>query len=198
MDVPIIYTKGFVKEPEKVFDRLWNELDWLDVAGPRIEYYTNDHPVPYTYGSGNGVRTYMPQPMHPIIQSLRDELHSLTGFDFNACFLNGYRTGKDQLGWHSDDSPELDDKAPIAIISIGLSKKSEREIMWRPKLNLLIDKSEALEVQRASVSKTLLENGSLCLMLPGMQDTHDHRIPKSSIVDSDPRISFTFRNYIYG
>ena len=41
-----------------------------------------------------------------------------------------------------------------------------------------------------------LEHGSLCLMHPGMQDTHFHRIPKSPIQAAKPRISLTFRGLV--
>ena len=104
------------------------------------------------------------------------------GYEFDVCFLNGYENGRDHLGWHADDSPEMDDARPIAIVSLG----AEREIWFRD-----IRSYET----GINPEKLLLGNGSLCLMQPGMQDTHQHRIPKSPRHDCGPRISFTFRGY---
>lgn len=115
-----------------------------------------------------------------MIRSLRDQLEQLTKVKYEVCFLNGYRDGKDQLGWHADDSPEMDDARPIGIISLG----AEREIWFRAN-------------ESKDVTKLKLENGSLCLMNPGMQDTHQHRIPKSSLMTCGPRISLTFRGYVH-
>ena len=46
--------------------------------------------------------------------------------------------------------------------------------------------------ERTFTEKLKLENCSGLLMTAGMQDTHDHRIPKSGF-KCGPRISFTFR-----
>jgi alkylated DNA repair dioxygenase AlkB len=213
---PITYVPNFVQSHEEYFNRLWNELAWIDVAGPRLEYYINDFPVPYTYGKGNGQRSYDPQPMHEVIAAMRADLEKLTGSKFEVCFLNGYRDGSDQLGWHEDDSPEMDDERPIAIISLG----AKREIYFRttpgrrcpdclgkvgmqhgPDCNReaemeIIDDHCQTYLFQETVEKVWLESGSLCLMQPGMQDTHQHRIPKASTHNCGPRISLTFRGYV--
>jgi len=175
MNAPISYYRNFVEEPDKVFHTLWNELDWLRVA-PRREYYCHDLNKPYTYGSGPGERTYEAQHYHPTLLALRDKLQDLAGAPFEVLFLNGYENERDHLGWHHDTS---DDKRPIAIISLG----AEREIWFSRK-------DEVQDASKRTVVK--LEHGSLCLMLPGMQQTHVHRIPKASF-KCGPRISLTFR-----
>lgn len=158
---------------------LWLGLDWKAVAGNRLEYYCNDFDKTYTYGQKDYARVYEVQPYHPMITYLRDLLEQHTKQKFEVCFLNCYRDGKDQLGWHADDSPEMDDERPIGIISLG----AEREIWFRQNTG-------------GEPAKLLLENGSLCLMQPGMQDTHQHRIPKSHLAVCGPRISLTFRGYV--
>ena len=181
MNVPIEYIPNFVPNPGLVFDRLWMELGWVQRdQTPRLEYYCNDSGLPYTYGRGAGVRTYHAQPYHPLILEIRIDLQMLTGTVFEVCFLNGYRDGSDQLGWHADDSPEMDDARPIAIVSFG----AKREIYFRPQNDKL------------AVEKLWLESGSLCLMKAGMQDTHFHRIPKSSVNNCGPRLSLTFRGLV--
>lgn len=181
-NTPVKYHGDFVDNPTEVFDRLWAELEWVQRGNtPRLEYYCNVNGTPYTYGRGEGQKTYEAQPEHSLIKEIRDKLTLTTGYAYEVCFLNGYRDGKDQLGWHADDSPEMDDERPIAIVSLG----ARREIYFRPQNDKL------------SVEKLWLDNGSMCLMLPGMQDTHFHRIPKSSIMDCGPRISLTYRGLVF-
>jgi len=179
MEIPITYIKNFVPEPEKVLVSLRDNLEWERRAdAPRSEYYCNDFNEPYIYGRGAGRRTYLVRPYHPDILAIRKLLEEQAKCKFEVCFLNRYLNQKDQLGWHSDDSPEMDDARPIATISLGV----EREIWFRPK-------------ESQEITKLKLENGSLCLMHPGMQDTHQHRIPKASFQCGE-RISLTFRGYV--
>lgn len=180
LNPPIRYISDFIPLPHLAFAELWAGLAWRSIAGNRLEYYCNDFDRPYTYGQKEYARTYEPQPYHPLITMMREQLEDLTGHKFEVCFLNGYRDGKDQLGWHADDSPEMDDARPIGIISLG----AEREIWFRG------------NDRKDDVAKLKLASGSLCLMDPGMQDTHQHRIPKSPVQNCPPRISLTFRGYV--
>lgn len=176
----VLYLSDFLIDPDAVFRELWNNLDWeRRGATPRREYYTNLVDVPYMYGRGRGIRKYMPKPIHPEIAGIRRELSKLTGDHYEVCFLNGYQDQRDHLGWHADDSPEMDDLRSIAIISLGV----EREIWFRPQ-----DDKEA-------VTKVKLAHGSLCLMPPKFQCSHYHRIPKASF-ECGERISLTYRGYV--
>lgn len=177
---PIHYLPAYIPDADNAFQRLWNELAWLDVAGPRIEYYINDHAVPYTYGKGAGERVYQPQPAHPVVTEIRKVVEALTGATLDVCFLNGYRDGSDQLGWHADDSPEMDPARPIVIVSLG----AKREIYFRA------------QYPGSFTEKVWLENGSVCVMPAGMQQAYYHRIPKASYAPCGPRISLTFRGYV--
>lgn len=180
MEAPIEYIPGFVADPDRVFAALQRDLEWerRDTV-PRCEYYCNDLPKPYTYGVGRGEREYMPRPYHADILAIRKAIEERTKSVFEVCFLNRYLNQSDQLGWHADDSPEMDDTRPIAIVSFGV----EREIWFRP-----VSKD-------GTVHKLKLGHGSLCLMAPGMQDTWQHRIPKASFMCGE-RISLTFRGYV--
>ncbi len=180
--VPVKYAHDWVAEPDEAFAILWNELDWVRHPGvPRREYYVNTLGVDYTYGQKEFARTYRSQPMDWLIQCLLEDLETETGTKFEAIFLNGYDDEKDQLGWHSDNSPEMDDSRPIAIVSLG----AEREIWFR---NWNAD-------PEITVTRLKLGHGSLCLMEAGMQDTHQHRIPKGDRPHG-PRLSLTFRGYV--
>lgn len=190
MNAPITYVPQFIskEKADELFKALWNELAWVrHDKVPRREYYANEINVPYTYGTPPHDRTYEPQPWNANLLYIKSWLETYMFVEraeltrFEVCFLNGYEDQSDQLGWHSDDSPEMDDDRPIAIISLGV----EREIYFRESTN----KSNIQGIQ-----KVKLEHGSLCIMLPGMQDTHQHRIPKASFMCGE-RISLTFRGY---
>lgn len=181
-DLPVSYTPNWVSDPIKVFEELLN-LDWEQRDAPRAEYYCSDLLMPYTYGSGRGTRTYESRPKPTCVGAMQAQLKALTGFDFEVCFLNRYDTAHHQLGWHSDNSPEMDDLRPIAVVSLG----AERELWVRP---------NPVSLQPPPpIKKFLLGNGSLFLMAPGMQDTHQHRIPKADR-EVGCRASLTFRGYV--
>jgi len=184
MDIPILYVPNFITEPDKVFSALQNNLQWERRGStPRSEYYINSlGNIPYTYGQGAGRRQYLPGPTIPEIEKIKEALEALMTGTMDVCFLNRYLNQADQLGWHADDSPEMDDTKHIAIVSLGV----EREIWFRP-----IPKYEEPE----KITKLKLEHGSLCLMGAGMQDTHQHRIPKAGFLCGE-RISLTFRGYV--
>ncbi len=204
---PVTYVPKFVSDPDKAFAALRDDLDWEHRDAPRREYYCNDIPKPYVYGRGKGKRLYMPRPYHPVIMEIRRALESHAGATFEVCFLNRYLNQSDHLGWHADDSPEMDDARPIASISLGV----EREIWFRPKPPALVEVGEDRRTEEERrwhervttkrreeaplVEKLKLGHGSLCLMAPGMQDIWQHQIPKSSCQCGE-RISLTFRGYV--
>ena len=212
MKSPIEYKSDFLSDADYLADILWEELEWLRIeTTPRYEYYHALNGADYTYGSGRGVRTYKSQPLHNKIEAIWRLAENAANTKFDVVFLNGYKDQSDQLGWHADDSPEMDDNRPIAIVSLG----AEREIWFRekplnngdctscngsghydsngsPKCGACDGTGKrALPV----IEKLLLGNGSLCLMQPGMQDTHQHRIPKAGKVVGK-RISLTFRGVV--
>jgi len=154
-------------------------LDWVRRDGtPRSEYYCNDIKKPYTYGRGAGQRTYEVQPWTNGLLLLKENLEDLVDCKFEVCFLNRYHDQSDQLGWHADDSPEMDDARPIATMSFG----AEREIWFAP------------QGDKTDIDKLKLGHGSVALMAAGMQNTHFHRIPKAGFVCGE-RVSLTFRGY---
>jgi alkylated DNA repair dioxygenase AlkB len=154
------------------------DLDWMRVGDtPRDEYFVSKHSDSYTYGAGAGRRTYDPMPWTVQLNLLHRVAESEARCKFDYIFLNHYRDGKDQLGWHADDSPEMDDSRPILIMSFG----QEREIWFR-------ENASPGDIYRAS-----MPDGSMLVMPPGMQDTHQHRIPKSHLHECGPRVSLTFR-----
>lgn len=183
MDAPIAYYPEFVAGTGQAFyDCLSKELDWVKTPNlPREEYYVNDFLAPYTYGRGENARTYQPQPWHPTIRGLQEALDRFLGVQFDTCFLSHYPDFDDHLGWHADDSPEMDPDRPIAVVSVGAT----RPIWFKPKT--APKGFEPVQLR--------LCGGSLLVMEAGMQRDWYHRIPKSSDQRCGPRISLTFRGF---
>lgn len=179
-DLPITIMRSQWADPDAVFAQL-NKLDFIRVGTtPRDEYFVSDVGEPYTYGSGDFARTYQPQPWAQVLRDLQvlAQIQSQTD-TLDLCFLNRYHNGRDHLGWHADDSPEMDDERPIVIMSFGAS----REIQFRPNSN------------PKDVTTVVMRHGDTIIMGAGMQDTHQHRIPKSGDQRLGPRISLTWRGY---
>lgn len=185
----VAYFSGFVAEPDVWFDTLWHDLSWeRRPDAPRREYWTTLRNRPYTYGRGMGIRTYAPQPDHPLIIEGRNRIEREHGFRLEGCFLNGYETSRDWLGWHSDDDPGIDHTKPIAIITVGQS----RAIQFRKVIEPFGADSKGMYGDPETL---MLESGSLCLMDAGMQFTHQHRIPKAG-TSVKPRVSLTYRGLV--
>jgi alkylated DNA repair dioxygenase AlkB len=79
------------------------------------------------------------------------------------------------MGWHSDDEKELNNSAPIASVSLG----ARRKFAFRHK-------------QDKTTSSLFLENGSLLIMHPPIQEHWQHALLKTKIAIG-PRINLTFR-----
>lgn len=157
-------------------------LDWLQATETRKEYFMSDISREYAYGSGDGIRTYKSKEYHPVVKNIQRYLNDIIpNCNFNVCFLNRYENERNHLGWHSDNSPELDQTNPIAVVSLGC----DREIWWKP----IGEKGEIPQKQRQ-----LLEHGSLFIMWAGFQDLFVHKIPKNSS-PCGCRISLTFRKW---
>lgn len=176
-------------------DRLLSEVPWEQRTTTRSEcFMAPGPPYPYTYGQGRGVRTYTSIPMSDLIADImgavnewlaqRDVAHGLLGWGpMTGCFLNRYDHDRQHLGWHADNFVGMDHTRCVAVVSFG----EPREIWWRPN-------PEPGKLVAFPVQSQLLANGSLFLMPPGMQHTHEHRIPKGSR-SMGPRVSLTFRAF---
>lgn len=176
MNAPVIYSKDRFSYLVDAFDVYWNDLPWENRGAPRKEaFLSKNAPVDYTYGSGTHFRTYTSKDIPEFMEAFWADAEAFAGCKFELCFCNGYENERNHLGWHADDSDSIDDSRPILVVSIG----AEREIWFRDREQTFVDKLR-------------LENGSGLLMGAGMQDTHDHRIPKADR-KCGPRISFTFR-----
>lgn len=169
------------KYTDNLYDILLNEVNWVNRDAPRDECFMSNVPLEYTYGSGGFSRTYNSVDMHPKVLELMAKLNSEFGTDYNVCFLNYYKSDKEHLGWHSDDSPEMDKDHPIAVISFGAER-----FIWCKEMNF--------KGNIPDEDKYLLEVGSLFIMPTGFQEVNLHKIPKHDR-PCGGRISLTFRRY---
>ena len=173
-----IYEKSYITE--SLYDKLIGEVPWVNRNAPRDECFMALEDLEYTYGE-KIARTYTSVPMNDVVMSMMEKLNEDYNGLYNICFLNYYKSEKEYLGWHADDSPEMDPAHPIAVISFG----AERYI-WTKKMG---EKGVVPDEDRY-----LLENGSLFIMPAGFQEGNLHRIPKHDR-PCGGRVSLTFRSY---
>ena len=174
--------QGWLSQPRcgVIQPQLEQQLNWAQdsimmfgkaVKIPRQQVWMGEAHCQYRY-SGT---TFMPQPWHPLVKQLAEEVSCFTGHRFNCVLLNMYRDGQQHMGWHADNEPELGLDPVIASVSFGYSRKFElkhRSQAWQLALDL--------------------PAGSLLLMSGGCQQHWLHRLPKQSRVKQS-RVNLTFR-----
>jgi alkylated DNA repair dioxygenase AlkB len=109
------------------------------------------------------------------VLNLRNRLHSELKVRFNGCLMNLYHDGKEYMGWHSDNEPDICTGSTIAAISLG----AKRTFSFKHKTT-----KETISLE--------LEHGSLLLMCGTIQENWLHALPKRKRV-TNPRINLTFR-----
>ena len=161
--------------------RLRDELPWTVhrirmfgrwVDSPRLSCWMGDADARYRYSGA----LFEPEPWHPAIRALLPALERACGARFNSVLLNRYRNGKDSMGWHSDDEPELGTAPVIASLNLGAT----RRFVMR------------LKRDHAAKVEWPLVHGDLLVMRGGCQRDAQHALPKSAIVQEE-RINLTFR-----
>jgi len=103
-------------------------------------------------------------------------LRAETGEPFNTVGLNYYRDGRDSVAPHNDKLHSLVPGHPIALLSLGATRRMTIRAKRPPKRPLHID----------------LEPGSLLLMSYDSQLHYEHGIPKTR-EEVGARISLAFR-----
>jgi alkylated DNA repair dioxygenase AlkB len=168
-------------EATRLFQDLRREIDWRAeeilmfgrrVPVPRRVAWHGDPGTSYTYSGTE----HPPLPWTPTLDQVRGRVAALTGVHFNAVLLNLYRDGRDGMGWHSDDEPELGRNPVIASVSLGAARR-------------FCLRHRRLKDLRHDVSLT---HGSLLLMSGATQHHWVHALPKTSVPVGE-RINLTFR-----
>lgn len=131
---------------------------------------------PYTYSR----RTLPPRAFTPTVASLLARVNQRTGVAFDHVLVNRYRDGRDSMGMHADDEPELGPDPVVATLSLG----QVRRFVLAPR-------------QPSDGARRLLElpTGSLLVMGGACQRRFRHGLPRASGVLAE-RISLTFRRIV--
>lgn len=119
-----------------------------------------------------------PLPFTPLLDTIRRAVEAVTGRRYNSVLLNYYRDGRDSMGMHSDDEPELGSQPAIASLSFGAT----RPFILRHK-------------HTKETLKLPLTDGSLLLMAGPMQANWMHGINKTA-KPVGARLNLTFRNIV--
>lgn len=141
---------------------------------PRLTAWYGDPEARYAYSG----LAWEPKPWLPALADLRQRVEAAAGCRFNSVLLNLYRDGRDSMGWHSDDEPELGPAPTIASLSLG----AERRFRLRPRAGMMAAKPFGVD----------LPHGSLLLMHPPTQAEWQHALPKTAR-PVGPRLNLTFR-----
>ncbi len=169
------------READRLFARLLAELPWevhrirllgREVDSPRLSCWMGEPEARYRYSGA----LFEPHPWHPDLERLAGRLRLALQAPFNSVLANRYRDGRDAMGWHSDDEPELGDRPVIASISLGATRRFVLKHRQHPESRLALD----------------LPHGSLLLMAGDTQHHYRHALPRTAR-PVDERINLTFR-----
>ena len=141
------------------------------ISAPRLTSWFSDPMVSYRYSGKKRIG----KPFTPELFQLRQILNARLNVHFNFVLANFYRDGKDYVGWHADDEPDLGSRPLIASISLGESRR------FRVRHN-----------SRKVTESIDLVHGSLLIMRGQSQSHFKHCLAKTKrLVNS--RINLTFR-----
>jgi alkylated DNA repair dioxygenase AlkB len=166
----LLIIDNFLVDQMTIYNNLRTTIAW---EGSMAARRTASFGVPYNYAQ----MVYPAVPMHSALVPVVEQLYDKLNVRFNNCLLNFYETGQSKMGFHADDTSNLQPGTGVAIVSLGYPRK----ITYRTKA----DKS----IQQAFT----LQPGSLLYMSSQVQDQWVHAIKKQK--DVGPRISLTWRAF---
>ncbi|HET6899350.1 MAG TPA: alpha-ketoglutarate-dependent dioxygenase AlkB, partial [Vicinamibacteria bacterium] len=159
---------------EAWFQALREGVEW---KAERRRMYDRDVDVPrltahFRLLPADGETTAVPA----AIREAAHEVLTRTGVPFTSVGLNRYRDGRDSVAPHNDHLDELVEGFPIALLSLGATRRMTIRGKEAPRRSLLID----------------LESGSLLMMSYATQLYYVHGVPKVAGPVGE-RISLAFR-----
>ena len=170
-------------ESERLFAALRDATPWqqeeIRLFGrrrrqPRLTAWHGDAGAVYRY---SGLRLD-PEPWTADLLMVKGRIEAISGDRFNSVLLNYYRDGRDSMGWHSDDEPELGDNPLIGSVSLGAARRFRMQHKADASLQMAWN----------------LPDGSYLEMGGALQRHWKHCVPKvASNKGAGPRINLTFR-----
>jgi len=169
----IAYTPRFVDAAlaEAWFNELRSGVDWV---AERRMMYDREVDVPRLTASFRLEPASGSAP-GPILEAARRVIDRL-GVPFNSVGLNLYRDGRDSVAPHSDHLNEIRKGFPIALVSLGATRRMTIRAKAPPRSVIHVD----------------LEPGSLLVMDYATQLHYTHGVPKTTDAVGE-RISLAFR-----
>jgi alkylated DNA repair dioxygenase AlkB len=168
------------EEAQRCLDAVRAEVTWVEreivlygkrIMQPRLVGWAGD--VPYRYSG----QTLDPRAFTDTVRALTDRVNEFAGTRFNHVLLNRYRDGRDNMGTHADDEPELGPEPVVATLSLGATRR------------LTLAPRRPRDGERRALE---LPSGSLLIMHGACQRRFRHGIPREPRVTAE-RISLTFR-----
>jgi alkylated DNA repair dioxygenase AlkB len=156
-------------EAARAFEILHAEVNW---ESHRRQMYDREVDVPRLIAMFDLDSGKVPEP----IAAARPVVERLSEHRFNSAGLNLYRNGHDSVAPHNDKLHTLIEGAPIALLSLGETRRLTLRTKAQPKRKFDLD----------------LEPGSLLVMSYATQLHLDHGVPKTKD-PVGPRISIVFR-----
>jgi alkylated DNA repair dioxygenase AlkB len=136
---------------------------------PRLIAWAGE--LPYRYSG----QTLEPRPPTPALQEVQGSVRQQAGVPFNHVLVNRYRDGRDSMGLHADNEPELGADPVVATVSLGVA----RRFVLHPR-------------RPGERHSRDLGHGSLLVMGGRCQALFRHGIPRQPAVEGE-RVSLTFR-----
>jgi alkylated DNA repair dioxygenase AlkB len=166
-------------EADALFAELRAATPWKQECSPgrkfpRLTAWYADPGMSYTY---SGV-THQAVPWTLELLAVKQRVEATSETTFNSLLLNLYRNGRDSIGFHADDEPELGVNPVIASVSLG----AERKFVLKH-----VESGEKLEFW--------LPHGSLLVMGGTSQHHWRHGVPKTKKPVGE-RINLTFRRLL--
>ena len=161
-----------------LFDAAQTEM-WFDELRARVQWRSERRPMyDRVVDVPRLVASYTldgPDEPGPVSQ-MRPAVERFCEIAFNSAGLNFYRDGHDSVAPHGDHVERGPTGAPVALVSLGATRRMTIRSRARPRR--ILDRD--------------LEAGSLLLMSYASHLNYDHGIPKTRAAVG-PRISIAFR-----
>jgi alkylated DNA repair dioxygenase AlkB len=156
-------------QAKRWFEALRSEVTWRSERRPMYDRVVD---VPRLVASYTLDDVKLPEP----IATMRPDVERFCGATFTSAGLNFYRDGKDSVAPHGDHIERGPKNAPVALVSLGVTRRMTIRSKTKPRRILDLD----------------LEPGSLLVMSYESHLNYLHGIPKTREAIG-PRISVAFR-----
>ena len=169
----VVYTPDFVS-PDVArawFEEVRGAVPW---EAQRRWMYEREVDVPRLVGHFRLAPEAAPMP--EAVRAAAQRVMAATGVAFTSVGLNFYRDGRDSVAPHNDDLDEIARGCPIALLSLGATRRMTIRAKAAPRRVFHVD----------------LVAGSLLVMSYETQLHYTHGIPKTD-APVGPRISLAFR-----